>query len=104
MKIRRATKIEMEKGLVYVAEEDKKIIGYSHGVSFLKKSRKGREKEGKKIDIDVIFVNKEFRGRGIAGKLIEKTLKFVKEKFDKVWVSCPEILKRLNMDSRGRIK
>lgn len=69
--------IESQDGRVLIAEEEKKIAGYSLGyikeeIPIFKMKRYGY--------ISDLFVKKEFRGQGISAKLVDAMVRWFKDK------------------------
>ena len=76
----------VKKGLMYIAEEKKTIVGYV-SVKII----------GEEIILYDIYVKKEERRKGAGGKLIDKILDdFEKTKFNNITITCPAILKRFH--------
>lgn len=77
-------KLIKKKNLIYIAEQNKEIIGYLNG-----------NIKDKQLILDDIYIKKNFRNRGIAKKLIKKFISdWKKSKFKEIRVDCPERLKK----------
>lgn len=73
----------IKRGLVYIAEQDKKIVGYQNGGI-----------KEKQLLLEDIYVKKNFRNRGVAKKLSKKFILDWKPKFKEARIDCPTRLKK----------
>jgi len=74
----------IKKRLMYIAKENKKIVGYIN-VKIIER----------KIILDNVYVKKELRKKGTEKELIDDILTDLKEiNFKDVIISCPAILRR----------
>lgn len=77
-------KLIKKKNLIYIAEQNKEIIGYLNG-----------NIKDKQLILDDIYIKKNFRKKNIARKMVRMFIShWKKSKFKEIRVDCPERLKK----------
>ena len=78
------SKLIKKKNLIYIAEQDKKIIGYLNG-----------NLKEKQLLLEDIYIKRNYRNKGIAKKLIQKFISDQKKsRFKEIRIDCPERLRK----------